>query len=395
VQPIHWLFLALMGLCVWLWRRLRTTENAYDRTHTTLAEQKQLIQTANHALQNAKDLSQGLIQAAFDGLIIVDSEQIILGINQVAADLFQISPAKAQGQTFISVSQNHELERLLQMALDGEDPPESQANIHEGTYRVRIVLLGGQQQQRAGIILQNVTELLRLSRARRDMVANLSHDLLTPVSNIRLLVDTLQNTYGRNPDRDKEKLLKIASVAESLQHMMRELVDLSTIESGQAITRMVNISFSQIVNEALNMMEAQIDEKKHTILNTLPEAFVLADPEQIRRVVNNIVQNAIKFSPTKGEIHISAIQEGDVLKVSIQDTGPGIPPQERQRIFERFYQVDSPRTGGAAGRGSGLGLAIAKHIVEAHGGRIWVEAAIPVGSIFHFTLLLSKQNTQA
>ncbi|HRE49446.1 MAG TPA: HAMP domain-containing sensor histidine kinase, partial [Aggregatilineales bacterium] len=235
-------------------------------------------------------------------------------------------------------------------------------------------------------------ELIRLTRARRDMVANFSHDMRTPISSIRLLVEMLRQNLGKNPQGDQTKLAKIASATDSLQHMMQELLDLSTIESGRAIMRMVETTFGDILSRSLEMMEAQFEEKGLTVINEAAmDVRVLADPDQVRRVINNIFHNAVKFTPKKGEIVISTAQTTSHLAVCIKDSGPGIPPFERTRVFERFYQVDGTRSGAAdsRGRGTGLGLAIGKHIIEAHGGRIWVEGGIPSGACLLFTLPLA------
>jgi two-component system phosphate regulon sensor histidine kinase PhoR len=166
------------------------------------------------------------------------------------------------------------------------------------------------------------------------------------------------------------------------------------IESGRAIIRMVDIPLSSVIHSALEVLESQIEEKKITLVNTVaPDLRVLADPDQLRRVLSNVVHNAIKFTQSGGEIQLSAEVADKMVTVSICDNGPGIPPNDRTRVFERFYQVDSPRTGSPRhnGRGTGLGLAIAKHIVEAHGGKIWAEGNIPTGTNIQFSIPLSEE----
>ncbi len=235
--------------------------------------------------------------------------------------------------------------------------------------------------------LQDITELRRLTRARRDMVANISHELRTPISSIRLLVDTLNQNIGRNPDRDTRLLGKIATETDSLQYLTQELHDLSMIESGKAIMRMVEIPFNTIAHNAIERMTAQIEKKKIALTNTIPEEVrVLADPDQTRRVLTNLISNSVKFTPSGGNITFSALASESMITIRVADNGAGIPLQERTRIFERFYQVDSARSSGPQGGGSGLGLSIAKHIVEAHGGQIWAEAAEPHGTCICFTL---------
>jgi two-component system phosphate regulon sensor histidine kinase PhoR len=220
------------------------------------------------------------------------------------------------------------------------------------------------------------------------MVANFSHDLRTPISSIRLLVDTLLQNFGKNAERDTRLLGKIAGETDSLQHMTQELIDLSMIESGKAIIRMIPVAISDIVTDALNIMGTQLEQKKLTVVDEVPEDIrVLVDPEQTRRVITNLLHNSVKFTPSNGKIRFEASTNSQVATVRVSDTGPGIPPQDRARVFERFYQVDASRTGQTGG--SGLGLSIAKHIIEAQGGKIWAEGGIPVGACISFTLPLA------
>ncbi len=162
------------------------------------------------------------------------------------------------------------------------------------------------------------------------------------------------------------------------------------IESGEAIMRMVPAYFYLILNEALNLMNTQLEQKWLEIVNRIPDSlFVLADPEQTSRVIVNILHNAVKFSPPGGQIRFISTRSRQMATIRIEDNGPGIPPPDRTRVFERFYQVSTARTGTAGG--SGLGLSIAKHIIEAQGGTIWAEGAEPHGACIAFTIPLADR----
>ncbi|GAB4548529.1 MAG: hypothetical protein OHK0023_11790 [Anaerolineae bacterium] len=364
---------------------------------------RRMIIRSQKEYQRLEDLNIALADAAFDPILVVNVSRdgrFVVELNRMAQTLFDISPTDAKGKTVMLVTRHHEIDDFVaRLAADGETP-DMQITINDGTFRMRGVLASYADGQRIVVIaLQDITELLRLTRARRDMVANFSHDLRTPISNIRLLVESLQLSLGRNPERDKKQLSKLASEADSLQHMTQELIDLSMIESGQAIMRMVNTPFEAILNNALTLMQTQFEERRLHFDQIVPShANVLADPDQMRRVLANVLHNAVKFTPAEGKIRCTARITGDMLEVRISDTGPGIPPHEHTRVFERFYQVDSARTGGAGSNnkgGTGLGLAIAKHIVEAHGGKIWAEGAIPSGACIVFTLPLAEERTTA
>jgi two-component system phosphate regulon sensor histidine kinase PhoR len=226
------------------------------------------------------------------------------------------------------------------------------------------------------------------------MVANISHELRTPIANIRLIIDSLFHEQEKPKRKESASALRaIARETDSLLWLVQELLDLSMIESGQAILRMVEWSLNELAAEAIERMEDQSDSKDIHIRSEVPEGLLVwADHEQVRRVLINLIHNAIKWSPQGGTITVTAEQDiaADEVIVSVLDNGPGVPDDQTERIFERFYQIDSSRSGG---EGTGLGLAICKHIVEAHGGQIWAEGnqGNTRGGIFRFTLGLVEQ----
>jgi two-component system phosphate regulon sensor histidine kinase PhoR len=234
------------------------------------------------------------------------------------------------------------------------------------------------------VLLQDLTELRRLERARRDFVANISHELRTPLASLKALSETLQEGAIEDPAVAKDFLEKINAETDRLAQMVNELSELSRIESGEVPLSIEPIFLAEAVKRVVERLKAQADRAGLSLVvdipSDLPEA--LADRERIEQVLVNLIHNAIKFTPPGGQINIAAKAEGDDIQVSVADTGVGIPADDLPRIFERFYKADKARAGG----GTGLGLAIAKHIVEAHGGRIWAESIEGRGSTFTFTL---------
>lgn len=386
------LALALGGAAIWLMFRLRAAAADLNRHEIEMVSLARELRLTRESLETARVGLVRLSDAVFDAVLLIDPERRVIGMNSAAREAFGVGQ-EALNQTVMAVTRQHELDAMVEGVLKGEEQPEIQLSLDGKTYRVRVIAQSLPERTLAILVLQDISELIRLTRARRDMVANLSHDLRTPISNIRLLVETLVLNFGKNAERDLKMLGRIASATESLHHMTQELIDLSMIESGKAIIRMVDIPLAQIIHSALEVLESQIEEKKITLVNTIPpDLRVLTDPDQLRRVVANVIQNAVKFTPSGGEIQISAEVIDRMVTVSICDNGPGIPPHDRARVFERFYQVDLPRTGSPRhnGRGTGLGLAIAKHIVEAHGGKIWAEGNIPTGTNILFSVPLSE-----
>lgn len=392
MTSLGWLALAILALGLIIFA-VRTFQ--YQRQIEQLRDQ--IEQTRREAQQESRTLRQrvtrliALTDVTLDALLVVSFDHVIVRANKTAQLLFGDNRS-LDGKTIMQTVRNHELDAMVDAVRKAGEELESQISIYDRSYRVRgsVVEGGDLDAPVVALSLQDISELLRLARARRDMVANIVHDLGTPISSIRLLLDTLTLGFGKNPERDQRLITKIAGETDNLQHMTRELIDLSSIESGRAITRMIDTNLHELVGSAISLMETQAEPKKLTIRNQVPsDLMVLADPEQIKRVISNLLHNSIKFTGANGEINVSASADDQMATVAVQDTGTGIPPQERSRIFERFYQVDSARSGQKTKVGAGLGLSIAKHIVSAHGGDIWAEPNLPQGTTILFTLGLA------
>jgi two-component system, OmpR family, phosphate regulon sensor histidine kinase PhoR len=330
-----------------------------------------------------------------DALLIVNHLHVILVANNAAKQIFP-QAGTIINKTLMMVCRNHELDDLVDEVQKTKEELETQIALDERSYRVRALLVETQTGAVVALALQDISELVRLARARRDMVANVVHDIGTPINSIGLLLERLIATHGTNPEKDMERLNKMNVQVADLQHLHRELLELSTIESGMAIMRLVNVELTELVHGAIELVQTQAESKKQEIRNEVPvDLKVLADPDQTRRVLTNLIHNAVKFTPEQGQVRITAAVDGDMIKISVIDNGRGIPPADRNRIFERFYQVDTARSGQKAAVGAGLGLSIAKHIITSQGGTIWAEPNLPQGTIISFTLGVATNPTSA
>jgi two-component system phosphate regulon sensor histidine kinase PhoR len=245
------------------------------------------------------------------------------------------------------------------------------------------------------IAIEDLTELRRLERARRDFIANISHELRTPLASVRLLVETLEEAIDTDPDQAQIFIEKIETEVQNLTELVSEILELSRIESGQVPMSIEPVEAEQLVREVMARM-LMLAQRYRVQLHTeiaQGKTHVAADSKQILRVLVNLVHNAIKFTPSGGTVVIGTRLEegGNMQSFFVSDTGIGIPPEDLRRIFERFYKVNQARSkadyiGGPGGGGSGLGLAIARHVVEAHGGRIKAESVVGRGSRFTFAL---------
>lgn len=355
----------------------RDEEIRHLRRQLAAAEAAQLAGRARFA---------ALANLASDAVFLLDAEHRVLLCNTAAAGLFsQSSPI---GKKLDEVMDSVDLINLVQYAVGEEGMLEEQLVIGEADYRAQAQMMRGSDGRAViGVVMQDITQLVSLNRSRRDLVANISHELRTPITRIRLIIESLFLDHDR-PKRKAsiQSLKEISMEADALLWLAQELLDLSMIESGQTIMKLVETPLQQIADEAIERIGGQAEMKELVIVSHIPKKYaVLCDADQLRRVFANLLHNAIKWSPKKETISITAAEREDEIIVAVFDRGPGVPDDLRERIFERFYQADVSRSGD---EGTGLGLAICKHIIEAHGGRIWAEGnGHGKGGHFLFTVL--------
>jgi two-component system phosphate regulon sensor histidine kinase PhoR len=363
-----WIAIVLLSLTAislgagWLIERRR-----YRRSRAQMRQMRErdALITSSHSALSAHA---ALYQIAYNCLLLVDDTHTVIQMNKAAFDLFH--PPAREGLSLMAVTRQHEIDAMVQEALARGESAERQISVYGKRYRVRCLRDQTPQGVVVALALEDIAELERLGRARRDMVANISHHLRTPIAAIRLLADTLLREKTLHAAPIRTMLEQIVAQTEVLQQLAQELLDLASIESGRVEMILTRTSPRRLAAAVIDQLRAQAERKHIEIENAIPAKLVaLADADQIKRVLGNLIHNAIKFTPEQGQISLSARADGEWAVISVADTGPGIPLPERERIFERFYRGDRSRSSG----GTGLGLAIAKHIVLAHGGSIGVE----------------------
>jgi two-component system phosphate regulon sensor histidine kinase PhoR len=242
--------------------------------------------------------------------------------------------------------------------------------------------LGGVLQGSILLIFQDLTRVRQLETIRRDFVSNISHELRTPLASLKALTETLLDGALDDPPAARRFLSRFETEVDSLSLMVSELLELTRIESGRVPLEFEPVRPEMLIQGAVERLYLQAERAGlHIEIEEnrgLPA--VLADPPRMQQVLMNLLHNAIKFTPVGGRITLAAEPEAGGVVFRIRDTGVGIPAEDLPRIFERFYKADRARSGG----GTGLGLAISKHLVEAHGGRIWAESVQGGGSTFYF-----------
>jgi two-component system phosphate regulon sensor histidine kinase PhoR len=237
------------------------------------------------------------------------------------------------------------------------------------------------------VALQELTELRRTEQVRRDFVANVSHELRTPLASLKAAIETLQEGALADPAVAQDFLARAASEVDRLVSLVEELLELSQLEAGVLPLSRRPVDAGELLQRAVERMRPQAERKGLRLLaHDAPGLPSLsADAERLERAILNLLDNAIKFTPAGGTVEASVAPCPEGVLITVRDTGPGIEREDLPRIFERFYKADRSRQSG----GAGLGLAIARHIVEAHGGRIWAESQPEQGATFAFALPLA------
>lgn len=325
-----------------------------------------------------------------DGIIVVGREGRVLTANEAALKLFQLSKDEVEGHSLAEAVRDYELNEIVQSCLETGEQKSGPVEIDRTRQFILAIATPLEDEGGCLLLMQNLTELRRLENVRRDFVANISHELRLPIASVKALAETLYDGAIDDPAVGRDFLQKINAEADRLTQMVQELGELSSIESGEAPFIESPFDIAGLIRDLAERLRPQADRAgvalEVDITGKLPE--VSADSERIGQVLVNLVHNAIKFTPPGGTVTLSAVQEGNAIRASISDTGVGITADDLPRIFERFYKADKSRSSG----GTGLGLAIAKHIIEAHGGRVWAESTAGKGSTFYFTLPLEPQS---
>jgi two-component system, OmpR family, phosphate regulon sensor histidine kinase PhoR len=332
-----------------------------------------------------------------DGVVIADYAGLVRLINPAAARLLRTAPTRAEGQSLMTVVRDHEVadtfRQTLAAAERAVEPRLVELGLPDGGRAIRVIAsrLSGAGQGQVLLVLQDVTDLRRAELVRREFVANVSHELRTPVAGLKALVETLED--GALDDRGvaRQFLGRMHVEVDGLAQLVEELLELSRIESGRVALNTRVLDLGPVVAAAAERLRPQAERQRLTLeVATDPDLpNVSADPDRIQQVVVNLVHNALKFTPPGGRVTVRVQPLENGVAVLVADTGEGISPEALPRLFERFYKVDKARATG----GTGLGLAISKHLVQAHGGRIWAESpGEGRGATFTFWLPASSAN---
>ncbi len=340
----------------------------------------------------------GLLQALGSGILRVDPGMRVIAANTAAHTLLDLAPGALVGRSLMEAFLDASVESLAQVALtQGTARNEIRRADADGptlTVLARRAHGGG-----VWLVVDDVSELRRLQRIRTEFIDNLSHELRTPLTTVSLLSETLsrdaESAEVTLPPKMRERIAKIDVETGHLVQMVSELLDLSRIESGGTLDMVDGVDMAGLAAQSAERLRSFADRQGATLRIDAPTGIpaIRGDAARLGQVVLNLVHNAVKFSPDGGEIVVAVRLVGHEVVTSVEDHGLGIPRDAQGRVFERFYKVDRSRLRAGAGGGTGLGLAIARHVVEQHGGRIWVDSVEGSGSTFSFALPATPDGT--
>jgi two-component system phosphate regulon sensor histidine kinase PhoR len=331
-----------------------------------------------------------------EGVIAVDRRERVLFANAAAGRLFDFRPTTVEGRRLLEVVRNHTLEEAVSAAVATRQPQRletTQESSDKMSVAIQATPLPGDPCPGVVIVMHETTELRRLESLRRDFVANVSHELKTPLSSIKAYAETLRNGALGDPAASVTFVERIQEQADRLHHLIVDMLSLARIESAQEVFEIVPVSILEVVDACLENYRPAADAKRIQLMSEPEKAscFVRADHEGLREILDNLVDNAIKYTPSGGKVvvrwRVSKGENSSVATIEVQDTGIGIASDALPRVFERFYRVDKARSRELGG--TGLGLAIVKHLAQSFGGTVSATSESGRGSSFRVTLPLA------
>ena len=354
---------------------LNATAARLDRTIRTLTEER--------------NLSSAILGSMVEGVAVVNSSERLLFANTGFAEILGLDVPPQSGSALVEVVRQTELLEAVRAVVQGE--PRVETEIVTGTLRqhffaATVASVRAADTLGAVIVLHDITELRKLERVRRDFVANVSHEFKTPLTAIQGFAETLLGGAIDDPQNRLRFLEIILEHSRRLARLTDDLLKLSKMDADKLELEIRRLSVAQFVESCIETTQRTAAEKDLRVSVNLQQPLpdIAADRRRLAEVLQNLLDNAMQYTPAGGQIMVGASANGAEVTITVSDTGIGIPQADQSRIFERFYRVDVARSREVGG--TGLGLSISKHLVEAHGGRIWVESEVGQGSQFHFTV---------
>jgi len=330
-----------------------------------------------------------IFNSMIEGVIVTDSNSRIISINQAIEGLFGISKSTTEGKFFLEGIRNSDISEVITRVVRSAQFVSREITLVMPIQKILEVNVSPVFEKDEVIgtvaVIHDITQIRRLETMRQDFVANVSHELKTPLTSIKGFVETLLEGALEDKENNLNFLKIIDTHVDRLNALINDLLDLSTIESKDVVLAKDKFNLAVLTEEVVTGFKSLAKTKGIKLFYELPaETQIVADKSKIEQVFANLINNAIKYNKDNGSVRIYLEESQEKLKVIVEDSGCGIPVKDLPRIFERFYRVDKARSRELGG--TGLGLSIVKHIIELHGGSVGVESTEGFGSKFWFML---------
>lgn len=339
------------------------------------------------AISDQRNQLEAILSSMLEGVVVLDEGRGIVGMNEAAGQLLRVAPGDARGRTLIEYLRNAQLDELAELALDGDQPIERTITlyrdrpIHLQVHATPLRAEGATRPTGSLLVMNDITRLKHLEGLRKDFVANVSHELKTPLTSIKGFVETLLDGAASDPD-NAQRFLRIILMHTNRVHMIIEdLLSLSRLEQSDQRITFYRFATEKLMSTSLEFCGPRAEAKRIALVPTVSgEPTAWGNPNLLEQALVNLVDNAIKYSPESSRVEIEIRNDHDSLRIRVMDHGQGIRNQDLPRIFERFYRTDKARSRELGG--TGLGLAIVKHIARAHRGEVSVQSILGEGSTF-------------
>ena len=366
--------------------------NAADEMAMLSADVEQIRRKLSRGvgeLQTNAERLQAVLSSMREGILAVGPDKTILLANDAGRELLEFSAAEPQGRPLLEVTRVRPVYDAVQDAFAQLEPIQREFDV-VGSHRRRLALranrLPGNPCPGVMVVLHDVSEIRHLENLRRELVANVSHELKTPLAAIKAYAETLRLGAVNDPEHNLAFVTRIEEQAERLHQLILDMLQIARVEAGEETFDIVDVPLREVFDECSAQFADAAAARKIELRVDFPgeEVFVRADEEGVRTILSNLVDNALKYTPEGGRVAVRAIPNHRFVALEVQDTGIGIAEKDQARVFERFYRADKARSRELGG--TGLGLSIVKHLAQAFGGSVGLDSRLREGSTFRVTL---------
>jgi two-component system phosphate regulon sensor histidine kinase PhoR len=376
-------------------RRLPVSTGVHDEVGAIAAALNDLgkrLAQRERQLQNTSQTQATVLEGMTESVIAVDRGERILFANASAGRALGFNVKNVADLTLLEAVRSHELRAIMQKALRSKQLCNAELTWRSKSLHVFDVLatpLPGDPPPGVVLVLRDISELKRLEQMRQQFIANVSHELKTPLSSIKAYTETLLAGASKDPVHCERFLNRIDEQAGHLHQLIMDMLSLARIEASQSSMELANVPVDGVVRRCLADYEPQAAARQVALESLSGESNirVRADEEGLRQILSNLIDNAIKYTPAGGRVTVNCSAEGATAIIEVADSGVGIPPEHHDRLFERFYRVDKARSRELGG--TGLGLSIVKHLCQSMGGSVAVASQVGTGSRFTVRLPLA------